>query len=41
MVRKQANVEAVRQRLKFLDQEKKLMNRQIRLEEEVARIKLD
>lgn len=41
LARKQAKVEAARTRLKFLDQEKELMDRQLRLEEEKARIKLD
>lgn len=41
LARKQAKVEAARTRLKFLDQEKELMDRQIRLEEEEARIKVD
>lgn len=42
LVRKQGKVEAARTRLNFLDQEKELMDRQIRLEEEEARsIKLD
>lgn len=41
LARKQAKVEAARTRLKFLDQEKELMDRQLRLEEEEARIKLD
>lgn len=41
LVRKQAKVDAARTRLNFLDQENELMDRQIRLEEEEARIKLD
>lgn len=42
LVRKQGKVEAARTRLNFLHQEKELMDRQIRLEEEEARsIKLD
>lgn len=41
LARKQTKVEAARTRLKFLDQEKELMDRQISLEEEEARKKLD